>query len=160
RNALHYADAAVSQLLAGLKKRGLFDDTLFVIFGDHGEAFGQHEGNHGHVLFLHEENVHVPYLIVAPGLMTEPVRVRRVASLIDTAPTVLDLLGLRVPAGWQGHSLLDEQERLALFCTDYSLALLGVRDGRWKLIHEIESGKSKLFDLEADPDEKADLGDT
>jgi hypothetical protein len=159
RNALHYADAAVAQLLSGLKERGLLDDTLFVIFGDHGEAFGQHEGNFGHVLFLHEENVHVPYLIVAPGVVDEAVRVGRVASLVDTAPTVLDLLGLPIPSGWQGHSLLDEHPRLALFCTDYSLTLLGLRDGRWKLIHEIDSGKSRLFDLQNDPEERVDLAD-
>jgi arylsulfatase A-like enzyme len=157
RNALYYADAALGQLVRGLRQRGLFDDTLFVIFGDHGEAFGQHEGNFGHVLFLHEENVHVPYLIVAPGLVTQPVRVGRVASLVDTAPTVLDLLGIVAPAGWQGVSLLEPRAQLALFCTDYSLAYLGLRDGRWKMIHELDEGKSKLFDLASDPDENDDV---
>jgi arylsulfatase A-like enzyme len=157
RNALHYADAAVGQFMDGLRRRGLFDNTLFVIFGDHGEAFGQHEGNLGHVLFLHEENVRVPYLIVAPGITHEPVRVGRVASLVDTAPTVLDLLGLPPPAGWQGVSLLDPRARLALFCTDYSLAFVGLRDGRWKLIDELDSSNSQLFDLAKDPDEKVDV---
>ena len=46
---------------------------------------------------------------------------------------------------------------MALFCTDYSLGLLGLRDGRWKLIHELESGRSQLYDLEADPDERKDV---
>jgi arylsulfatase A-like enzyme len=157
RNALHYADAALGQLLEGLRSRGLEQNTLFVIFGDHGEAFGQHEGNYGHTLFLYEENVRVPYLIAAPGLTREPERVRRVASLIDTAPTVLDLLGIPSPAGYQGRSLLDGRSDLALFCTEYSLGLLGLRDGRWKLIHELESGRSLLYDLEDDPDEKRDV---
>jgi arylsulfatase A-like enzyme len=157
RNALHYADAALGQLVRGLKERGLFEQTLFVIFGDHGEAFGQHEGNVGHVMFVHEENVRVPYLIVAPGSFAEPVRVGRVASLVDTAPTVLDLLDLPAPSGWQGGSLLDPRARLALFCTDYSLAFAGLRDGRWKMIYELDSGKSSLFDLESDPAEQADV---
>jgi arylsulfatase A-like enzyme len=156
RNALHYADDALGQFLRGLQLRGLYENTLFVIFGDHGEAFGQHDGNIGHVLFLHDENVRVPYLIVAPGLVRDPIRVRRVASLVDTAPTVLDLLGLPAPAGWQGSSLLDPRARLALFCTDYSLAFAGLRDGRWKFIHELESSRSHLFDLANDPDEKTD----
>jgi arylsulfatase A-like enzyme len=168
RNALHYADAALGQFMDGLRRQGLFDNTLFIIFGDHGEAFGQHEGNFGHVLFLHDENVRVPYLIVAPGIITEPVRVGRVASLVDTAPTILDLLGLPAlpqlarsaserPLPWQGSSLLDPRARLALFCTDYSQAFVGLRDGRWKLIHELDSSKSQLFDLENDPDEKEDV---
>jgi hypothetical protein len=160
RNALHYADSAVGQLIRGLQQRGLFNRTLFIICGDHGEAFGQHDGNFGHVLFVHEENVHVPYLIAIPGLLNEPVRVARVASLADTAPTVLDLLGLPLPPGWQGGTLLDPRSRVALFCTDYSLAFLGLRDGRWKCIHELDSGRTQLFDLENDPDETTDMANS
>ena len=68
-----------------------------VVFGDHGEAFGEHPGNFAHTLFIHEENVRVPYVIAAPGVVdSEQRRVQRVASAIDTAPTILDLAG---PAG-------------------------------------------------------------
>jgi arylsulfatase A-like enzyme len=154
---LHYSDAALGQLLEGLRSRGLDRQTLFVITGDHGEAFGQHDGNYGHTLFLYEENVHVPYVIAAPGLTQKPERVARVVSLIDTAPTVLDLLGVPAPDGYQGRSLLEDQTRMALFCTDYSLGFLGLRDGRWKLVYEMESGRSRLYDLEDDPDERHDL---
>jgi hypothetical protein len=157
RNALHYADDALAQLIDGLRRRGRLRRTLFVLFGDHGEAFDEHRGNYGHTLFLYEENLHVPYLIVAPGLLDERVRLRKVASLADTAPTVCDLLGLPIPTAWQGRSLLAPGTNLALFCTDYSLGLVGLRDGRWKLIHELESGRSLLFDLEADPGEREDL---
>jgi arylsulfatase A-like enzyme len=157
RNALNYADRSLGELLHGLRRRGLEDTTLFVICGDHGEAFGQHAGNYGHTLFLYEENVRVPLLLAAPGLVEEPRRVARVASLADTAPTVLDLLGLPAPAGYEGRSLLAGPARMALFCTDYGLGLLGLRDGRWKAIHEVESGRTRLFDLEADPGEEHDL---
>src|SRR5262249_32634304 len=157
RNALHYADAALGQLLRGLRERGLEKSTLFVICGDHGEAFGQHPGNYGHTLFLYEENVRVPLLVAAPGLVHETVRVSRIASLADTAPTILDLLGLPVPVRYEGRSLLAGPSRMALFCTDYSLGLLGLRDGRWKMIHEVESGRSRLFDLDEDPQEQHDL---
>ena len=51
--------------------------------------------------------------------------------MADTAPTVLDLLGLSVPPSYQGRSLLDGPTCLALFCTDYALGLLGLRGG-WK----------------------------
>lgn len=153
-NALHYGDAALGGLLDGLKRRGLDTNTLFVIFGDHGEAFGQHPGNFGHTMFVHEENIHVPYLIAAPGLVCEPIRISEPASLIDTAPTILDLLGQPQQPGHQGLSLLNGQPRMALFYTDYSLGFLGLRDGPWKFIHELDSGRSSLFDL------RCDLGET
>ena len=157
RNALHYSDAVLDRLLGGLKERGLFDKTLFLIFGDHGEAFGQRQGNFGHTLFIYEENIHVPYFIVAPGLIREPIRVKRVASLVDTAPTILDLLGLPIPKEYQGSSLLDSPSQMALFFTDYSLGLLGLRDGRWKCVYELVSRRAKLFDLATDPAERKNL---
>jgi hypothetical protein len=158
-NALHYSDAALGQLLRGLKARGLYDNTLFILLGDHGEAFGEHPGNYGHTLCVYEENVRVPFLIVAPGLLTEQTRVQRLASLIDTAPTVLDLLGIPAPREYQGVSLLGAQSGMALFSTDYSLGLLGLRDGWWKAIHELESDRTRLFDLQADPHEKNDVSE-
>jgi arylsulfatase A-like enzyme len=157
RNALHYADAAVGRLLDGLRARGLERETLVVVAGDHAEAFGQHDGNYGHTLFLYDENVRVPYLIAAPGLLRGQVRARGVASLIDTAPTILDLLGLSRPPEFQGGSLLRPDARMALFFTDYSLGLLGLRDGCFKQILELDSGRSKLFDVCRDADETRDL---
>jgi arylsulfatase A-like enzyme len=156
RNALHYADTVLGQLLDGLRRRDLEGRTLFILCGDHGQAFGQHPGNFGHTLFLYEENVRVPLIVAAPSLIGAR-RIKRVASLVDTMPTVLDLLGVTLPEGRQGHSLLQGPERMALFCTDYSLGLLGLRDGRWKIIHELETGRSRLFDLAQDPEEKDDL---
>jgi arylsulfatase A-like enzyme len=157
RNALHHADVALGELLDGLRARGLDQNTLLVLHGDHGQAFGQHPGNFAHTLFIYDENVHVPFLIAAPGLIRAQVRVPQVASLIDTSPTILDLLGLPPPEAYQGRSLLDGKPRMALFFTDYSLALLGLRDDRWKFIDELETGRSRLFDLREDPEEKLDL---
>ena len=93
RNALHYGDVSLGALIEGLRARGLEENTVWVIYGDHGEAFRQHEGNYGHTFFLYDENIHVPFLIAAPGLMRRQERVRKVVSLVDTAPTILDLAG-------------------------------------------------------------------
>jgi lipoteichoic acid synthase len=156
-NALHYADKALGTLLEGLRSRGLAENTLFVIFGDHGQAFGQHEGNFGHSLFLYEENIRVPYLIAAPGLIKEQARIRRPISVIDTAPSIYDLLGLDAPPGCQGRTALDGPPRMALFFADYSLSLMGLRDGCWKYIHELDTGRSRLFNLCRDPGEQKDV---
>ncbi|HET9531591.1 MAG TPA: sulfatase-like hydrolase/transferase, partial [Blastocatellia bacterium] len=156
-NALHYSDVSLGALFDGFRERGLDRNTLFIIFGDHGQAFGRHEGNFGHSLFLYEENVRVPYLIAAPGLIDKQDRIFMTISLIDTAPTLLDLLGLPSQSDHQGNSALEGEPEMALFYTDYSLGLLGLRDGRWKYIYEIDSGRSKLFDLSEDADEANDL---
>jgi arylsulfatase A-like enzyme len=152
-NALHYGDASIDTLLQGLRDRGLDKNTVFVLYGDHGEAFLQHEGNVGHSMFIYEENVRVPFVIASEKLFTEQIRVRRTASLIDTAPTILDLLGFPVPARFSGTSLLGSPNDMALFFTDYSLKFLGLRDGCWKYIYETDSDRSRLYDLCTDPTE-------
>jgi arylsulfatase A-like enzyme len=156
-NALHEADAALQQLMKGLATRGLDRNTLFVIAGDHGEAFGQHPGNYAHTLFIYEENVRVPLIIAAPGAKMDGARVSRLASAIDLAPTILSLVGLPIPADYQGVSLLEPGQRMALFYTDYSLGWLGLADGCWKYLFEIDSARSHLFDVCADSGENNDL---
>jgi len=158
-NALHYGDMALGELFKGLRARGLDTNTVFVVFGDHGEAFGQHEGDFGHTFFIYDENVHVPYLIAAPGLIEDKISVSNAASLIDTAPTIIDLLGLDVPEEFQGTSLLDPGPRMSLFFTDYSLVWLGLYDACGKYLFEMNSGRSKLYDVCTDPDETNDLSE-
>ena len=157
RNAVHYGDAALGLLRRGLEARGLDRRTLWIVLGDHGEAFGQHDGNFGHTFRLYDENVHVPFLVSVPGLIDGSIRAGRVVSLLDTAPTLLDVLGLPVPDSYQGTSMLNGRPRMALFFTDYSLALAGLRDGPRKFIYDLRSGRSRWFDLERDPDETVDL---
>ena len=153
-NALSYADSAVKALITGLQSQGRLENSLLIFAGDHGEAFGKHEGNYGHSLNIHDENVRVPLMIVAPGKLEKEVRVSRPVSLIDLAPTILELEGSEIPGSFQGFSMLAGEERLVLFYTDYSLTYLGLRDGCLKYIHEVESGRDRIFDLCSDPDEK------
>jgi hypothetical protein len=154
KNALRHGDRALRTLLDGV--RGLERDTAFVVFGDHAEAFGQHDGNFGHTLFAYDENVRVPLLMSIPGLMTRPVRPRQVASVLDVAPTLLDLLDVPAPRDYQGSSLLSGPGRMALFFTDYALGWAGLRDGCWKFLHEVEGRRSKLFDVCLDSRETRD----
>jgi hypothetical protein len=157
RNALYYGDASLGALIEGIRARGLQQRTLWIIAGDHGEAFGQHPGNYGHTFHLYEENIHVPLVIAAPGLIARQIREPQVVSLIDLAPTVLALAGLAAPAEYQGRSLLDAPPHMALFFADYSLGLLGLRDGGSKCIYEPGSGRARLFDLRTDPFERRNL---
>ncbi|HEV3139626.1 MAG TPA: sulfatase [Vicinamibacterales bacterium] len=157
RNAIYYGDAALGALVDGVAARGLADRTLWIVIGDHGEAFGQHEGNFGHTFQIYDENVHVPLLVAAPGLWTRQTRSPRVVSSIDAAPTLLDLAGIDAPHDYQGRSALDGEARLALFFADYSHNLVGLRDGSMKFIDDLDSGRGRLFDLDRDPSEARDV---
>ncbi|HEX4999115.1 MAG TPA: sulfatase [Terriglobia bacterium] len=156
RNALHYGDESLGVLFDGLRRRGLADNTLLIVFGDHGEAFGQHEGNFAHTMFIYNENIRTPMLIRAPGVIPN-LRIQRPVSLIDIAPTILDLLGRPIPAEYQGATMLDPRPRMALFFTDYSLGWLGLVDGCWKATYETGSRRARLFDLCRDRGENHDL---
>jgi glucan phosphoethanolaminetransferase (alkaline phosphatase superfamily) len=157
RNALYEGDLSIGALLDGLRSRGLDTTTLIAVIGDHGEAFEQHPGNVGHSLAIYEENIRVPMFFAAPGVSLAH-RVTQTASLVDLSPTILELLGIAAPHDIDGQSMLDGKSRMALFFTDYSLALLGLRDGCFKYIYEVESRRSRLFDLCADPGERIDVG--
>ena len=149
-----YADAQFGQLVSRLKAMNLYDDTLIVVVGDHGEAFGDHgDFVHGHLAY--EEIMHVPLIVklpagtlrsAAPG-PSLPNRGRESTALVqltDVAPTVLDVLGLGASAGgMQGHSLLpvlrdDPPPRAAAFAetqsSEVNNRLLAVRDRRWKYL--------------------------
>jgi arylsulfatase A-like enzyme len=156
-NDLFTSDAAFGLLRDGLRARGLDQRTLYVVVGDHGEAFYEHEGNFAHTLFLYEENLRVPLMFAAPGLFGETRRARQLASAIDVAPTLLALLGLPVPASYQGRSLLEARPAVVSFFTDQGLWQIGLRDGPWKFIHDVEGDRSQLFDLTLDPAERRNL---
>jgi glucan phosphoethanolaminetransferase (alkaline phosphatase superfamily) len=157
RNALHDGDAALGTLIRGIRARGLEERTLWIVFADHGEAFGQHDGNYGHTFQIFDENVRVPMIIAAPGLVARQARSTQIVSLIDTAPTLLDLIGEPAPARYDGRSMLDGAPRIAFFFADYSRGLLGLRDGRFKMIYELDSRRAKLYDLHDDAGERRDV---
>jgi arylsulfatase A-like enzyme len=157
RNALYFGDQSLAALLEGLRARHLDSRTVVVVYGDHGEAFGQHPGNVGHTMFIDEENVKVPFLIAIPGVTTGGSRVKPVASLLDAAPTILDVVGLPAPPEYQGRSMLEPGARMALFFTDYALGWLGLRDGCWKYQLEINADRSALYDVCRDPGETRNL---
>jgi choline-sulfatase len=108
-----YADSQVARLLDALDAMGLRQRTLVYYVSDHGESLGEHgEATHG--IFLYGSTLDVPMIIAPPsgasrgsaGLLPAGLRVRGLARLVDVTPTVLDLVGLPVPAGLDGMSLL------------------------------------------------------
>ena len=93
-NGLKYVDYEVGRLLNFVKQNNLLDDTLIVIVGDHGEAFGEHD-ERGHGLDLQETTIQVPFLVYKPKADASNIKCR--VTVLDVAPTILSYLKIDVP---------------------------------------------------------------
>jgi arylsulfatase A-like enzyme len=156
-DSLAYVDVQLGRLFARLKERGLWDRTLVVVSGDHGEAFYEH-GSAAHANGVYDEVMRVPLVIRAPGL--EPGRDARPAQLLDVAPGVFHLLGLPVHPSFQGDDpfLPDapaDRARYVICDSPWKTHLAVYRAG-FKLIRDGDLGASILYDLSRDPEEKVD----
>jgi len=157
-NTLVEVDAQIGRILDGLRERSLTEETLVVITGDHGEAFGDPHRTWGHGARLYEENVRVPLMLWNPRLFPRGGRSPTVGSHVDLNPTVADLLDLPPPGTWHGRSLFDRlRPPRAYFYAANDDYLLGVREGDWKYIYNGTAGREELYDLSADPDEQRNV---
>ncbi|MFB3132467.1 MAG: LTA synthase family protein, partial [Rhodothermales bacterium] len=105
-NAVRYTDDVVRRLFEGFEARGLLDSTLFIIIGDHGQAFGEHK-QRMHPDVIWDEALHVPALLYNPVLFPEHRWITGARQQIDLLPTVADALGFRLEGGhYPGISML------------------------------------------------------
>ena len=158
-NAVRYTDYFLSQVFEEFKKRGLLEKTIFIILGDHGEAFGEH-GRDGHNFTLWEEGMRVAGLVYAPSLIKQPGVVKGIRSTIDVPPTVCNLLGLKVKEGsFIGESFLRPvDENRKLYFSGWSKNIcLGMREGRYKFIFTKMNPSPEIYDNYNDPADKQNL---
>jgi arylsulfatase A-like enzyme len=85
---------------------GLLERTLVVLTSDHGESLGEHDYFFEHGAYLYDPTVRVPLIISYPPSLPAGTVVPTQARTIDIVPTVLDILGIPIPAGLQGQSLV------------------------------------------------------
>jgi arylsulfatase A-like enzyme len=95
-------DEALRGLFGALAARGFFENAVVVVTADHGEEFQEH-GGRGHGRTLFDETIRVPLIVVATG-RSGPGVVEHLVSLVDVAPTILQLAGLPVPSRFAGVS--------------------------------------------------------
>ena len=157
-NVVHETDAQMGRMFAALRERGLADDTLVVVTGDHGEAFADPHEQRGHAWSVYEEEVHVPLMLWNPRLFPEGGRSQAIGGQVDLNATLADLLELEPEKEWQGHSLFDPaRPDRAFFMAIAGGDVFGVRDGEWKYIYDVTSGHESLFQLGNDPEEQHDV---
>ena len=158
------ADAALAPLLEPLLADGTSGRTLVALTADHGESLGEHgEATHG--IFAYEATLRVPLILYEPRLLA-PGHVSEPARHVDVLPTILDALGLPVPEGLPGRSLLAVAGGASAGpTTSYFEALAGRLDRGWAPLHGVIRSRSKyvdlpipeLYDLAADPQEAQNL---
>jgi arylsulfatase A-like enzyme len=170
------ADARIRELFTALRDRGVLENAVVVITSDHGEQFFDH-GSLFHANALYNEEVRIPLALFAGGYDGR-VDIHDVVTLIDLAPTILDLAGIPPPDTFEGESFRDlipagaggsgptspagrpTAARVAYIERDKPGAKPGDADHRRAVIagsHKViahRDGSTEFYDLAADPDEK------
>ena len=146
-NTSRYTDDVVREFMESLRSEPWFDRTLFVINSDHGYNLGEHDGIIGGYT-LYRESVWTPFLIVGPHPRLPAGRHDALVTMLDIAPTIADLIGLREANPWQGHSLLAARaDRPVMFGFRDSLL---VEAGGWSAVRDPHDGRARLYRARTD----------
>ncbi len=162
-------DNQVGRLIDCLERDQLLDETLIIFCSDHGEMLGQH--GLWQKMQPYEESLRVPLVMAVPGMKEgEGIRSQAGASLIDIAPTILSVAGVKAPENYEGidlspsftdgttlkedRMLFSEQKPLGHFHgeVDWRLAT----DNRYKYVWN-HTDRDEFYDLSADPWETENL---
>ncbi len=164
-----FIDEQIGRIVAALKKRGLYDNTLILFFADHGDMLGDH--HLWRKTYAYEGSANIPMILRWPksmgmagqrgGKRPQPVELR------DVLPTFLDAAGATIPSHLDGRSLRKlvreltgdwrpfiDLEHSMCYSNDHWTALT---DGGQKYIYYAYDGREQLFDLDKDPGECHDL---
>lgn len=169
--AIAYLDHEIGKLLDALEQQGVLQRTIVVVTSDHGEEFMEHGAwDHGNTLY--QAGVHVPLLVIAPGVPAG-LRVDAPVSLRDIPATVAGLLdlsdapfpGRSLARWWSGpeptvvDSVFTGVRQVPRQPFWYPVArgnLASIRVGPWRYIRNYGDGVEELFDVEGDPMERQD----
>ena len=158
---VNYLDVVLSKTVDALTGAGRMDGGVLVVAGDHGEAFGEH-GGYQHDNIAWEEGLLVPYVVRAPGRISPGQVVREERSLLDTAPTILDLVGVRyLEDRFDGRTLLRKAASPVrrYFSCWYSNVCVGYVEDLAKLIYMPTARSWGVYNLATDPLENFPLVD-
>lgn len=150
---ISYHDRWFGDFMDKLDKLGLLEDTLVVVVSDHGEEFWDH-GNVGHGHQIHQELIHVPFVMRWKGTLPSGKRVADNADHCSLVPTIFDAMGLKAPDYLEAESLLARAAGEvssgphAGFSTHQG-ERMAVWSERWKLLHR-GPVSTQLYDLDED----------
>ena len=158
-NNLNLLDQMIKRIYDNLEEKGLLERTIFVIVGDHGQAFGQHHPNNFmHYRYTYNENLETPAIFYQPTLFKP--RVFDVpTSHVDILPTLLD--AIRIPhrsSLFNGESLFHNNlSRKYIFFYGYEGSISSLSTDLIKVQYSLKENRCWAYDLKIDPDEKNPL---
>lgn len=154
---IRFTDTHIGTVLDRMRKLGIYDDATVILVADHGEEFGEREDKWiGHAVKVTQELIRVPLMIKLPG-EAEKKRVAKRVSLVDLAPTILSLAGLKGLEGmhvsgsaWNLDDMSGSTPDLFAETWRYGSWRTAISD-RWKYLVNFEVDTAHLYDLDADP---------
>lgn len=169
-----YTDAQIGRLIEELKKNGMYENTIIILWGDHGWKLGEHNMWCKHTQF--ELDNHVPLLIKTPGQTKTGINSDAFVEFVDMYPTLCELAGLETPAHLQGKSfapVIDNPERewkegtisyWPMERNDPEEVVIGftIKTDRYRYTEWIKTSTDELmaidlFDHQTDPDENSSI---
>ncbi len=150
--SLAFADQEIGALRRALEAEGLWERTVVIVAADHGEELLE-RGWIGHNVHVYEPSVHVPLVVRFPkGAGPAGMRIAALADLLDLAPTIADVFGVRGKGGsdreFQGRSLLPviagaPGKPAVLSRTVWDRPRYALRDERFKYFYDTRSGEEQ-----------------
>lgn len=158
-NNLNLLDRMIRRVYEHLEKQGLLERTIFVIVGDHGQAFGQHHSNnYMHYRYSYSENLEAPAILYQPMLF-KPKTFETPTTHVDLLPTLLDATGTSYdPLHLDGESLFETRPgRRYIYFYGYEESISSLDADFVKVQCSLKKDRCWAFDLRVDPDEKNPL---
>lgn len=153
-----FVDSQVGRVLDALEENGYQDNTIVVLWSDHGWHLGEKRITGKNTLW--DRSTRVPLIFAGPGILTDA-ECNRPAELLDLYPTLIDLVGAPTNCNLEGMSLAPQlkdpsapRERPAI--TVHNHDNHGVRSERWRYIRYAD-GSEELYDMQSDPNEWTNL---
>jgi arylsulfatase A-like enzyme len=154
--SVEYWDHQIGRLIADLKAKGQWENTVLVVTADHGEALGER----GHFFHgnLFQENIHIPMIFKVPGVKAQ--RLSQYVQMMDIGPTLASLTGVQASGQWQGKNqspaILKGENTSQIVYSEYGHSKTVIDPSGLKLILG-EKESPLLFDLTVDPLESKNL---
>ncbi|MEC0266217.1 sulfatase [Paenibacillus anseongense] len=168
---VRYLDDRLRELDELLIAEGVYEDTLLILFGDHGESLTEHDIYWDHC-GLYETSVQVPMIMRWPGRIPEGRRVKGLVQQVDMLPTILEAAGIMTPTNIDGRSLWPsirgeaDGTHDAVYLSECAWqASRGIVTKDYKFIRTLDAGPfvrppRELFDLRVDPDETVNIAES
>ncbi len=163
---LRYVDSVIGRLFDEMNEKKVWEDTVLIITGDHGEMLGEHR-EMGHGYYIYQQALRVPLIVVIPGKKGKT-SIEKPVQIVDVMPTILDILQIGIPKTVQGVSttpLFDGTPTGPRFAYSESLSgtqtfgtapLRSIQDATYKYI---DTARPELYDIRTDKLEEKNLYD-